>query len=70
MRTAENGVEWWCVDEEHDKSTSRKDPDEVVLVANYTFPERKTDSCLDGEDLDDARRWVDVNEDKRIRRLR
>ena len=51
MRTAENGVEWRCIDEEHDKSASRKDPDEVVLVADYIFPERKTDSCLDSKDL-------------------
>ena len=51
MRATENGVEWRCVDEEHDKSASSNDPDEVVLVANYVFPERKTDSCLNSKDL-------------------
>jgi len=49
--TAENGVEWRCVDDEHDKSASRNDPDEVVLVANYAFPEWKTKSCFDSKDL-------------------
>jgi hypothetical protein len=49
--TAENRVEWWGVDEEHDQRASRKDPDEVVLVANYMFPERKTGFCLDSKDL-------------------
>lgn len=51
MGSTENGVEWRCVNEEHHKGASRKDPDEVVLVANYVFPERKTDSCLDSKDL-------------------
>ena len=44
-------MEWRCVDDEHDKSTTRNDPDEVVLVANYAFPERKTKFCFDGKDL-------------------
>jgi len=49
--TAENGLEWRSVDDEHDQSASRKDPDEVILVVNDVFPERKTDFCLDSKDL-------------------
>jgi len=44
-------MEWRCVDDEHDKSTTRKDPNEVVLVANYAFPEWETNLCLDSKDL-------------------
>jgi hypothetical protein len=44
-------MEWRCVDDEHDKSTTCNDPDEVVLVANDVFPERKTSFCLDSKDL-------------------
>jgi hypothetical protein len=49
--TAENRMEWRCVDDEHDKSATRNDPDEVVLVANYVFSERKTNFRLDSKDL-------------------
>src|ERR1700679_1095552 len=44
-------MEWRGVDDEHDKGTTRNDPDEVVLVANYVFPERKTNFCFDSKDL-------------------
>ena len=44
-------MEWRCIDDEHDKSTTRNDPDEVVLVANYAFPEWETNLCLDSKDL-------------------
>jgi hypothetical protein len=54
MGTAENRMEWRCVDDEHDKSTTRNNPDEVVLVANYVFPEWKTNFCLDSKDLHQA----------------
>jgi hypothetical protein len=47
-------MEWRCVDDEHDKSATRKDPNEVVLVVNYAFPERKTNFCLDSKDLREA----------------
>jgi len=39
------------VDNEHDKRAARNDPDEVVLVADYIFPERKTVLRFDREDL-------------------
>ena len=44
-------VERGRVDEEHDKCATRKDPDKVVLVANYAFSEWETEPCLDREDL-------------------
>lgn len=51
MGTTENRMEWRCIDDEHDKSTTRNNPDKVVLVANYAFPERETNLCLDSKDL-------------------
>lgn len=39
MRAAEDNMEWRRVYDEHDKCPTRNDPDEVVLVANYVFPE-------------------------------
>jgi hypothetical protein len=54
MRAAKDGVEWRRVSEEHDKCAARNDAHEVVLVANYAFPERETVPGLDGEDLGEA----------------
>jgi hypothetical protein len=51
VRAAEDVVERWRVDNEHDKCPAGNDPDEVVLVADYAFPERETVLCLDREDL-------------------
>ena len=51
MRAAEDSVEWRCVDDEHDKRTTRNDPEEVVLVTNYIFPERETVFSLHSEYL-------------------
>ena len=51
MGTTENRMEWRCVDDEHDKSATRNDPNEVVLVTYYVFPERKTNFCFDSKDL-------------------
>lgn len=42
MRAAEDCMEWRYVDDEHNKGPTRKDPNEVVLVTNYVFPERET----------------------------
>ena len=39
------------VDNNHDKRAARNDPDEVVLVADYVFPERETVLCFDREHL-------------------
>lgn len=54
MGTAENRMEWRCVDDKHYESATRNDPNEVVLVANYAFPEREADFCLDSKDLREA----------------
>jgi hypothetical protein len=51
-------MKWRCVDDEHDKSTARNDPDEVVLVANYAFPKRKTNFRLDSKDLRKEVVWM------------
>ena len=47
-------MEWRCVDDKHYESATRNDPNEVVLVANYAFPEREADFCLDSKDLREA----------------
>jgi hypothetical protein len=62
-------MEWRCVDEEHNKCATGEDPNEVVLVVNYVFPERETEFCLDREDLRNA---VDEHKsgDRRDRGLR
>jgi hypothetical protein len=49
-------VEWRRVDDEHNKGTASKNPNEVVLVANYAFPERETESCFDSKNLRKAGR--------------
>jgi hypothetical protein len=44
-------VERRRVDNDHDKRAACNDPDEVVLVADYMFPERETVLRFDCEDL-------------------
>lgn len=51
MRAAEDSMQWRCVDDEHDKCPTRNDPNEVVLVTNYVFPERETVFSLHREYL-------------------
>ena len=56
MRAAEDMLERRRVDNEHDECGARNDADEVILVADYAFPERETVLCFDREDLRNARR--------------
>jgi hypothetical protein len=51
VRPAKDMMEWRRVDNKHDKRAARNDPDEVVLVADYIFPERETILRFDREDL-------------------
>ena len=56
------------VDNEHDKRPTRNDPDEVVLVADYIFPERETVPCFDRKDLctQGSERTVEVEENRHL----
>jgi hypothetical protein len=51
VRAAKDMMERRRVDNEHDKRAACNDPDEVVLVANYVFPERETIFRLNRKDL-------------------
>jgi hypothetical protein len=50
VRTSENGVKWPCIDDKNNKGTG-KDPNKVVFVANYAFPERETETFFDSKNL-------------------
>jgi hypothetical protein len=54
-------MEWRCVDQEHDKCATCKDPEKVVLIANNGFPEWQVESRLDRKNLNEAG-LIDVKE--------
>ena len=51
MGAAEDSMERWDVDKEHDKCAACKDPDKVVLITDDGFSEWKAVFCLDRKNL-------------------